>query len=169
MRAGLTLGCMTTTETLITAYASPTGTGERIWIVGDTLTFKATAETTGGTLTAIECEAAPGGGPPPHIHENEDESFYVLDGRFEILLGDKLLRAGPGDYAFVPRGTVHRFANVGDGVGRILILFTPGGLERFFRMAGTPATNDAPAPPVDAAEIVRTDAAAARHGLRITR
>jgi quercetin dioxygenase-like cupin family protein len=169
MHAGLTLGCMTTTETLITAYASPTGTGERIWIVGDTLTFKATAETTGGTLTAIECEAAPGGGPPPHIHENEDESFYVLDGRFEILLGDKLLRAGPGDYAFVPRGTVHRFANVGDDVGRILILFTPGGLEQFFRTAGTPAASDAPAPPVNAAEIVRTDAAAARHGLRITR
>ena len=169
MRLGLTLRCMTTTETLITAYASPAGSGERIWIVGDTLTFKATAETTGGTLTAIECEAAPGGGPPPHIHENEDESFYVLDGEFEILLGDELLRAGPGDYAFVPRGTVHRFANVGDDVGRILILFTPGGLEQFFRTAGTPATSDAPAPPVDAAEIARTDAAAARHGLRITR
>ena len=125
---------MTTTETLITAYAAPAGTGERIWIVGDTLTFKATAETTGGTLTAIECEAAPGGGPPPHLHENEDESFYVLDGQFEILVGDELLRAGPGDYAFVPRGTVHRFANVGDAVGRLLILFTPGGLEQFFRL-----------------------------------
>jgi hypothetical protein len=46
---------MTTTESLITAYASRAGTGERVWIVGDTLTFKATAETTGGTLTAIEC------------------------------------------------------------------------------------------------------------------
>ena len=127
--------------------ASPAGTGERIWIVGDTLTFKATADTTGGTLTAIECEAAPGGGPPPHVHVNEDESFYVLDGGFEILLGDELLRAGPGDYAFVPRGTVHRFANVGDDVARILILFTPGGLEQFFRAAGTPATDDGPAPP----------------------
>jgi quercetin dioxygenase-like cupin family protein len=169
MRLGLTLPCMTTTETLITAYASPSGTGERIWIVGDTLTFKATAETTGGALTAIDCEAAPGGGPPPHIHENEDESFYVLDGTFEILLGDELVLARPGDYAFVPRGTVHRFANVGEDVGRILILFTPGGLEQFFRAAGIPATSDGAAPPVDAAEIVRTDAAAARHGLRITR
>jgi quercetin dioxygenase-like cupin family protein len=146
---------MTTTGILPTAHASLSGTGERIWIVGDTVTFKASAETTGGALTLIECEAAPGGGPPPHVHEREDESFYVLDGEFEILLGDELLHAGPGDFAFVPRGTIHRFANVGDAPGRILILFTPGGLEGFFRAAGTPATGDGPAPPLDAAEIER--------------
>ena len=160
---------MTTTRSAIAPFTFSAGTGERIWIVGDTLTFKATAETTGGTLTAIECEAAPGGGPPPHVHENEDESFYVLEGEFEILLSDELVRVGRGDYAFVPRGTVHRFANVGEDVGRILILFTPGGPERFFRAAGSPASTDGPAPPVGAAEIARTDAAAARHGLRIIR
>jgi quercetin dioxygenase-like cupin family protein len=160
---------MTTTDTRNTAFSSPAGAGERIWIVGDTLTFKATANTTGGALTAIECEAAPGGGPPPHIHDNEDEAFYVLEGEFEILLGDELVQAGPGDFAFVPRGTVHRFANIGDAPGRILILFTPGGLEGFFRAAGTPATGDGPAPPLDAAELARTDAAAPDHGLRIAR
>jgi quercetin dioxygenase-like cupin family protein len=150
-------------------HGEPAGAGERIWIVGDTLTFKATADTTGGALTAIECEAAPRGGPPPHIHDNEDEAFYVLEGEFEILLGDELVHAGPGDFAFVPRGTVHRFANIGDTPGRILILFTPGGLEGFFRAAGTPATGDGPAPPLNAAELARTDAAAPDHGLRIAR
>jgi quercetin dioxygenase-like cupin family protein len=160
---------MTINGTLTAAHASLAGNGERIWIVGDTLTFKATADTTGGALTLIECEAAPGGGPPPHVHEREDESFYVLDGEFEILLGDELLQAGPGDFAFVPRGTLHRFANVGDTAGRILILFTPGGLETFFRAAGTPATDDGPAPPLDAAEIARTAAAAPQHGLRLAR
>jgi hypothetical protein len=64
---------------------------------------------------------------------------------------------------------VHRFANVGETSGRILILFTPGGLEGFFRAAGTPATGDGPAPPLDAAEIARTGAAASDHGLRIVR
>lgn len=166
---GLTLGHMTTTDTRNTAFSSPAGAGERIWIVGDTLTFKATADTTGGALTAIECEAAPGGGPPPHIHDNEDEAFYVLEGEFEILLGEELVHVGPGDFAFAPRGTVHRFANIGDTPGRILILFTPGGLEGFFRTAGTPATGDGPAPPLDAAELARTDAAAPDHGLRIAR
>jgi quercetin dioxygenase-like cupin family protein len=160
---------MTTIEPFTSAYAAPFGTGERIWIVGDTLTFKATADTTGGALTVIECEAAPGGGPPPHVHEHEDESFYVLDGAFELLLGDTIVHAAPGDFVFVPRGTVHRFQNVGAGTGRILILFTPGGLETFFRAAGTPATGHGAAPPIDAAEVLRTDAAAARHGLRITR
>jgi quercetin dioxygenase-like cupin family protein len=151
---------MNTTENITPA-------AERIWIVGDTLTLKATAETTRGALTLIECEAAPGGGPPPHIHEREDEAFYVLDGAFEIQLGDELLRAGPGDFAFVPRGMVHRFANVGDTPARILILFTPGGIEEFFRAAGTPASGDGPPPPLDEAEIARTDAAAAQHGMRI--
>lgn len=158
---------MNTTDTLPPAYASPAGAGERIWIVGDTLTFKASAETTRGALTLIECEAAPGGGPPLHVHEHEDEAFYVLDGAFEIQVGDEVVRAGPGDFAFVPRGTVHRFGNVGDTPGRILILFTPGGIERFFRAAGTPATGEGPAPPLDQAEIARTEAAGAEHGLRI--
>jgi quercetin dioxygenase-like cupin family protein len=140
---------------------------ERIWIAGDTLTFKATADTTDGAFTLIECEAAPGGGPPPHVHEREDEAFYVLDGRFEILIGDKRIEAGPGDFAFVPSGSLHRFSNIGDAPGRILILFTPGGIEAFFRAAGTAATSDAPAPAVDHVEIARTEAVAARHGLSI--
>jgi quercetin dioxygenase-like cupin family protein len=148
-------------------YEVRSGDGEPVWIAGDTLTFKATAETTGGGLTLIACDAAPGGGPPPHIHDNEDEAFYVVDGTFEILLGDRLVRAHAGDFAFVPRGTVHRFANVGDAPGRILILFTPGGLEGFFRAAGIPAGGDGSPPPVDAAEIERTDGVAADYGLRI--
>lgn len=153
---------MNTTDTLRPA-------DEQIWIVGDTLTFKATAETTHGALTLIECDAAPGGGPPPHVHEREDEAFYVLDGAFEIQLGDEVMRAGPGDFAFVPRGMVHRFANVGDAPARILIAFTPGGIEEFFRAAGTPASGDGPAPPLDAAEIARTEAVAPNYGLRIAR
>lgn len=141
--------------------------GERLWIAGDTMWLKATAAETAGAYTLIEVMAAPGGGPPPHIHENEDESFYVLEGTFELLIGDRMLRAEPGTYALVPRGTVHRFRNCGEHTGRLLILFTPGGLEGFFRAAGTPATEDAPAPPIDAAEIARTEVAGARYGLRV--
>lgn len=78
------------TAATVAPYALPAGAGERLWIVGDTMTFKATAETAGGALTVIEVEAAPGGGPPPHVHEREDESFYVLA---EILLGDTVVRS----------------------------------------------------------------------------
>jgi quercetin dioxygenase-like cupin family protein len=140
--------------------------GERLWIAGDTVWIKATATDSGGAYTMLEILAAPGGGPPPHIHANEDESFYVLEGAFDIQIGDRIVRATAGAYAFVPRGIVHRF-QCGEGRGRLLVLFTPGGLEGFFREAGTPAVGDGPPPPVDASEIERTERAAARYGLRV--
>lgn len=67
----------------------------------------------------------------------------MLDGTFEILLGDELIHAGAGDFAFVPRGTVHRFANIGDAPARILAALAPAGIERFFRAVGEPATRRA--------------------------
>jgi quercetin dioxygenase-like cupin family protein len=148
-----------------TGHSLAAGEGERIWIVGDTMSLKATGDTTGGRLVLIENLTAPGGGPPPHIHTREDEFFYVLDGTFEIRIGDELHAVGPGGYAYVPRGTVHNFRNTADTPSRILVGFTPAGMEGFFREAGRPATDDGPAPPVDADEIARTMAAAPKYGL----
>ena len=156
---------MTTTES--TAFGHDPGAGRRLWIVGDTLTFKATAAETRGSLMAVEVLAAPGGGPPPHVHANEDETFYVLDGEFEILLGDRTMRAGAGAFAFVPRGTLHRFENVSDTPSRMLIVFTPGGLEGFFFEAGLPVEEGEPAPPLGPEEIERSRAAAVRYGMEV--
>jgi quercetin dioxygenase-like cupin family protein len=141
--------------------------GEKIWIVGDTLRFKATSAQTGGAFTVIENVSLTGNGPPPHLHENEDESIYVIDGEFEILLGAKTMRAEPGAFVFVPKRTVHRFRCIGDSPGKVLIHFIPGGIEGFFREAGVPATNDGPAPSIDIAEITRTVMASKRYGLRV--
>jgi quercetin dioxygenase-like cupin family protein len=151
----------------ISGYAFPAGEGERLWIVGDTMSVKASAASTGGSLSLFEVDAAPGGGPPPHLHTHEDEAFYVLDGEFEILVGDRLHTGGPGTFAFVPRGTVHRFACTGQTPGRILVMFTPGGIDGFFREAGRPAIDDGPAPPLDDSEIARTELAAPRYGLQL--
>jgi mannose-6-phosphate isomerase-like protein (cupin superfamily) len=140
---------------------------ERIWIVGDTMTFKATGETTGGNLLLLENLTAPGGGPPPHIHTREDEFFYVLDGSFEIRIGEELHALGPGGCAYVPRGTVHNFRNTAETASRILVGFTPAGIEGFFRESGRRASDDGPAPPVDGDEIARTMAAAPRYGLEL--
>jgi quercetin dioxygenase-like cupin family protein len=157
---------MNTTPTATTAgYALAAGEGERIWIVGDTMTFKATGDSTGGNLVLIENLTAPGGGPPPHIHTREDELFYVLDGTFEIRIGDEVHAVGPGGFAYVPRGTVHNFRNTAETASRILVGFTPGGIEGFFRESGRPATDDGPAPPLDQDEIARTTVAAPRYGL----
>ena len=143
------------------------GAGERIWITGDTVGIKATAADTGGAYTMLEVISAPGNGPPPHVHENEDEAFYVLDGTFELVVDGRPIRAEAGAFVLVPRGTVHRWRCAGERPGRMMILFTPGGIEGFFREAGRPAAGPGPAPAVDADEIARTAAAGDRYGLRV--
>jgi quercetin dioxygenase-like cupin family protein len=148
-------------------YGYACGEGRRVWIVGDTMTFKATAAQTGGSMTAVEVLAAPGGGPPPHVHANEDEMWFVLDGEFEIFHGDETLRLTAGGFAFVPRGTLHRFENVGDRPARVLIVFTPGGFDRFFFEAGLPVVEDEAAPPLGPAEIERSREAAIRYGMDV--
>jgi quercetin dioxygenase-like cupin family protein len=100
--------------------------------LGGELVFKARGEQTEGTLTAFETVVAPGEGPPLHTHANEDESLYVLEGEVRFKLGGDL-KVGPvGAFAFVPRGRPHTFQSVGDEPARILIHFTPSGMERFF-------------------------------------
>jgi quercetin dioxygenase-like cupin family protein len=160
---------MTTTEITPTprAYGYEPGGGRRLWVVGDTLTFKATAAQTGGSLTAVEVLAAPGGGPPPHVHANEDEMWFVLDGEFEILHGEEMLRLTAGGFAFVPRGTLHRFENVSDTPSRVLIVFTPGGFEGFFFEAGLPVVQGETAPSLGPDEIERSREAALRYGMDV--
>ena len=149
------------------AYGVEPGEGRRLWIVGDTMTFKATSAQTGGSLMFVEVLTEPGGGPPPHVHTREDEFFYVLDGEFEILQGEETFRATAGAFAFVPRGTLHRFENVGDTAGRILVMFTPGGMEGFFFEAGVPVVEGETAPPLGPEEIERGREAAIRYGLDV--
>jgi mannose-6-phosphate isomerase-like protein (cupin superfamily) len=156
----------THTNSKVDGYSLAPGDGERIWIVGDTMTLKATGATTGGGLALVENLTAPGGGPPPHVHTREDEFFFVLDGTFEVRIGHEIHTLGPGGYAYVPRGTVHNFRNVAETPSRILVGFNPAGMEGFFRESGRPATDDGPAPAVDEDEIARTMAAAPKYGLQ---
>ncbi len=99
---------------------------------GGPLTFKARGEQTGGALTVVENVIAPGDGPPVHIHANEDESWYVLEGELRFRLGDASEVAPAGSFVFVPRGIPHAFVNDGDAPARILVWFTPSGMEAFF-------------------------------------
>lgn len=99
---------------------------------GGPLAFKVRGEATGGALTAFENVIAPGDGPPLHVHGGEDEAWYVLEGRVRFRLGDRLEHAPAGTFVFVPRGVPHCFQNDGEQPARILVLFTPAGMERFF-------------------------------------
>ena len=77
------------------------------------------------------------------------------------------MKAKPGAVAFVPKGTVHRFHCTGDHTGRLLLIYTPGGVEGFFRESGRPATSDGPAPSLDSEEISRCEVAGRRYGLEV--
>jgi quercetin dioxygenase-like cupin family protein len=118
---------------LLRAFAVGPGEGETIeGPAGGPLTFKARGGQTGDALTALENVIAPGDGPPLHTHRDEDESWYVLEGALRFRLGPDLHEAPAGTFVFVPRGVVHAFQNVGERPARILVLFTPSGMERFF-------------------------------------
>jgi quercetin dioxygenase-like cupin family protein len=129
------------------AYTVGPDEGERIQgPAGGPLTFKARGTQTGGRLTLLENVIAPGDGPPLHTHAGEDESWYVLEGTLRFRLEDQLHGAPSGSFVFVPRGTPHCFQNTGTEPARILVIFTPSGMERFFdRFAALPE-GSAPGP-----------------------
>ena len=80
------------------------GEGKIINVIGDIQTFKLTGKDTNGLFTLIEEENEPGTGIPPHVHENEDEVFKVIEGEMELTVGDKTTILKAGDLAFGPRG-----------------------------------------------------------------
>ena len=92
----------------------------------------ATAAQTGGALGFLEAVFPVGGGVGMHIHHNEHEVVYVVEGTFLFVAGDSRREAGPGTFVFVPRGTPHGFRVVGDVPGRYLESFIPGGFETWF-------------------------------------
>jgi quercetin dioxygenase-like cupin family protein len=99
---------------------------------GGPLTFKVRGDQTDGSLTAFENIIAPKDGPPLHTHANEDEAWYVLEGELRFKLGGQMRQAPARSFVFVPRGTAHCFQNIGSEPARILVLFTPAGMEVFF-------------------------------------
>lgn len=86
---------------------------------------------TGGSFALGEFAGEAGPWTVPHIHEQTEESFYVLDGSFDFTLGDAHVQADPGSFLLVPRGVPH-VMEAASGGGRFLTLWTPGGLERMF-------------------------------------
>lgn len=130
----------------------PTGTGPAVWGPGDLYTYLATGEETNNLFFQFEAVVPAGGGPPPHIHGREDESFYVVSGSLEMQLGDSILMAKAGDYVYIPRGTVHGFKNVGDSTAIQFVTVAPAGMEHYFNEVFPVVTdrNAAPPPPTEA-------------------
>jgi len=89
---------------------------------------------TDGSHAVFEDIVEPGVGPGRHIHHHQDETFFFLEGRFDVEVAGILHHMEPGDVAFVPRGTVHAFKNIGDTQGRLRYVFSPAlTVEDMFR------------------------------------
>ncbi len=107
--------------------------GDRIEVRGGWISFLAVGEQTGGAYALIETANGPSTGVRLHVHEREDETWFVIEGEYEFQVGDQTFHARAGDYVFGPRGVPHRYANRTASLSRALIMVTPSGFEGFWR------------------------------------
>ena len=128
------------------------GAGTTVTMLGTTMRFIATAACTAGRYTVIEQVTPPDWGPPRHIHSREDEIFYILDGSYELHVGDESRTVYAGASAILPRNIPHGFRNVASTPSRLVFVVTPGGLEEYFLAVAK--CSPAPNPP-QLAELAR--------------
>ena len=113
------------------------GAGEEIGVGPSSVVLKGTAARTDGMLFLSETTAAPGfRGPPPHVHRELHDLFYVLEGMLALRNGMETVSAPPGTFACFPPGAVHTFANESDAPVRFLNFNTPAGWESYMRDLG---------------------------------
>lgn len=106
---------------------------------GDEYRYLATGAETNGTYFMMHALVPPGGGPPPHIQNREEEGFYVLEGRVTFWVDGSREEVEAGAFLHVPRGVVHNFKNESDADAKMLIWFSPAGIEHMFdEMAADP-------------------------------
>ncbi len=99
--------------------------------------------------------------------DREIEYYYVLEGALEIMDGSETFAAPAGTFVTIPKGALHHFKNVGTETAKMLLLFTPGGVEGMFFAIGTPATPGSSASPPDAAEVERVLSIAPEYGMEV--
>src|SRR4051812_12357868 len=125
------------------AVIRQTGEGEHLWFAGGgVFTMKASAAETGGAMIVFEDRVVRGKTTPLHLHQNEDELIYVLEGELIAHVGGKEHRVGTGGMVVFPRGVAHSFLITSE-TAHLLCLQTPGSGEAFYRQASEPATSDA--------------------------
>jgi quercetin dioxygenase-like cupin family protein len=142
------------TETITGPYRVASNEGiDNVWWKGGRVTVKAGAAETGGAFAQIETDDPRGSGPPWHLHHDQDETFYVLEGEVIVIVGEQRIELGTGDYLFAPRDIPHAYV-VRSERARMLVTVNPPGPEELFVSLGVPVTGDEPPtdtvmPPVD--------------------
>jgi mannose-6-phosphate isomerase-like protein (cupin superfamily) len=141
--------------------------GEAFWLLGMLQMVKISGKDTGGKYGLIEVVVPTGVGPPWHVHHEEDEWFYVLEGRFSVWVGDEQLSLSPGSFAFGPKGIPHTFYAETDGA-RTLVGFAPFQFEGFLHEVGERTTEMVLPPPLtEPPDVARLIPIASRNGFDI--
>ena len=150
-------------------YTRQAEVGSSVWYLGNLFTILASSEDTGGRFALIEVLAPKGTEPPRHVHQKEEEAFYVLEGEITFYIGDEVYAAPPGTFVFAPRGIPHSWV-VETDVVRKLVTLTPGGAEEHFRdpRFGEPArTPTLPPPPEESPDVAALVADMERYGVEV--
>jgi quercetin dioxygenase-like cupin family protein len=129
-------------------YVLGTGEGEAFWLLGMLEVVKIAGADTDGEYGLLEVTVRAGEGSPWHVHPDEDEWFYVLDGEFTVWVGDTRLSLPAGSFAYGPKAVPHTFYAETEGA-RALIGFQPFLFETFLREVGEPATERVLPPPLE--------------------
>jgi quercetin dioxygenase-like cupin family protein len=115
---------------------TPLDGGKSVNVLGIPMLIRIHGRDTNGVVSAVESLDVPGGGPPPHMHHREDETFQILEGEYEWTVGGKTFTGKIGDTIFAPRDVPHTYRYVGKTRGRLLCVITPSGFEGFFEEIG---------------------------------
>ena len=150
-------------ETLLKPVVVPAGTGLFVELGDHRGHAKISSRDTQGDFLLVEVEVDPDGGTPPHIHNREDETFYIQQGRFSFLIGDETIEAGPGDTLFAPRDIPHAWRCISEEGGKTLILITPGANFESFALG----MGERGITPLDPACLPHLLALADEHGIEI--
>jgi quercetin dioxygenase-like cupin family protein len=143
------------------------GEGEALWFLGSLVTIKASGEDTGGRLAVVEHLSPRGSGSPLHVHRNEDESFYVLEGELTLWVDGQTIVAQAGSFVYGPRDVPHTFI-VSSEEARFLLIAEPAGFDDFVRVVGEPAQQLViPPPATEPPDIAALSAIAAQYGIEV--
>ena len=114
----------------------PNDGGKAVNILGIPMLIRIHGRDTGGMVSVVESHDVPGGGPPPHIHQREDETFQILEGDYEFMVGGQAILAKRGTTLFAPCGIAHTYRYAGQTSGKLMCVITPSGFEGFFEEVG---------------------------------
>src|SRR3954467_380451 len=148
-------------------YLLDSGEGEAFWLLGMREIVKVSGASPNGEYGLLEITVRAGEGSRGHVHPDEDEWFYVLEGEFTVYVGERRLSLAPGSFAFGPKGVPHPFIGETDGA-KALIGFQPFHFEGFLHEVGEPATERVLPPPLEAPpDMARLIPIPARNGMGI--